>query len=101
MKSNNARRGGMASVQCIFLVGALVGATLFHVWQKVEMARVAGGIDAAHARVGQLRQERAKLLAAVAIKSNPAHVEQIAVEELGMVWPSRQSSGSLAHWGGE
>ena len=65
------------------------------------MARVAGGIDAAHARMGQLRQERAKLLAAVAIKSNPAHVERIAVEELGMVRPSRQSSGSLAHWGGE
>ena len=101
MKSNNARRGGMASVQCIFLVGALVGATLFHVWQKIEMARVAGGIDAAHARMGQLRQERAKLLAAVAIKSNPAHIEQIAVEELGMVRPTRQSSGSLAHWGGE
>ncbi|MBN62866.1 MAG: hypothetical protein CME20_16045 [Gemmatimonadetes bacterium] len=101
MKSKNARRGGMASVQCIFLVGALVGATLFHVWQKVEMARVAGGIDAAHARMGQLRQERAKLLAAVAIKSNPTHVEQIAVEELGMVRPSRQPSSHLAHWGGE
>ena len=90
----------MASVQCIFLVGALVGATLFHVWQKVEMAQGAGGSNDAHARMGQLRQERAKLLAAVAIKSNPAHVEQIAVEELGMVRPSRQSSGSLAHWGG-
>jgi hypothetical protein len=91
----------MASVQCIFLVGALVGATLFHVWQKVEMARVAGGIDAAHARIGQLRQERAKLLAAVAIKRNPVHLEQIAVEELGMVRPPRQPSSPLAHWRGE
>ena len=98
MKSKTARRGVMASVQCIFLVGALVGATLFHVWQKVEMAQVAGGINDAHARIGQLRQERAKLLAAVAIKRNPVHVEQIAVEELGMVRPSTQPRGPLAHW---
>ena len=100
MKNKNVRRGGMASVQCIFLVGALVGATLFHVWQKVEMTRVASGIDDAHVRIGQLRQERAKLLAAIAIKSNPVYVEQIAVEDLGMVRPSRQPSSPLAHWGG-
>ena len=100
MKNKNMRRGGMASVQCIFLVGALVGATLFRVWQKVEMTRVAGGIGDAHVRIGLLRQERAKLLAAIAIKSNPVYVEQIAMEDLGMVRPSGQPSSPLAHWGG-
>ena len=101
MSNKNARQGGISSVQCVFLVGALVGATLFHVWQKVEMARVAGGIGAAHVRMADLRAERSKLLAAVAIKKNPVFIEQMATRQLGMVYPLGRMDGALAHWEGD
>jgi hypothetical protein len=48
-----------------------------------------------------LGKERAKLLAAVAIKKNPAYIERLAVTELGMVHPLGGLGGSLAHWEGE
>ena len=82
-------------------MGALVGATLFHVWQKVEMARVAGGIGAAQVRMADLRAERSKLLAAVAIKKNPVFIEQMATRQLGMVYPLGRMDGALAHWEGD
>ena len=101
MKSKNARRGRISGVQCIFLVGTLVSAARFHVWQKVEMARVAGGIGAAQVRMADLRAERSKLLAAVAIKKNPVFIEQMATRQLGMVYPLGRMDGALAHWEGD
>lgn len=100
-KSKKPSQGGLSWVRCVLFVGVLVGATLFHVWQKVEMARVAGAIHTAQMRSVDLGKERAKLLAAVAIKKNPAYIERLAVTELGMVHPLGGMGGSLAHWGGE
>ncbi len=94
-KSKKTSNGGLSWARCV------VGATLFHVWQKVEMARVAGAIHTAQARSADLGKERAKLLAAVAIKKNPVYIEQVAVAELGMVHPLGGIGGALAHWEGE
>ena len=100
-KSKKPSQGGLSCAQCVLFVGVLVGGTLFHVWQKVEMARVASAIHTAQTRSVDLGKERAKLLAAVAIKKNPVHIERVAVAELGMVHPLAGKGGSLARWEGE
>ena len=99
-KSKKMPKGGLSGVRCVLFVGILVGATLFHVWQKVEMARVAGAIDDAKVRSAELDKERAKLLAAVAIKKNPDFIGQVAMDKLGMVHPLGEIGGALAHWEG-
>ena len=100
-KSKKPSQGGLSWAQCVLFVGVLVGGTLFHVWQKVEMARVASAIHTAQTRLIDLGQERAKLLAAVAIKKNLVYIERVAVAELGMVHPLGGIGGSLARWDGE
>ena len=100
-KSKKPSQGGLSCAQCVLFVGVLVGGTLFHVWQKVEMARVASAIHAAQTRSIDLGKERAKLLAAVAIKKNLVYIEGVAVAELGMVHPLGGIGGSLARWDGE
>ena len=100
-KSKKPSQGWLSWAQCVLFVGVLVGGTLFHVWQKVEMARVASAIHTAQTRSVDLGKERAKLLAAVAIKKNPVYIERVAVAELGMVHPPGGISGSLARWEGE
>ena len=77
-KSKKPSQGWLSWAQCVLFVGVLVGATLFHVWQKVEMARVASAIHTAQTRSVDLGKERAKLLAAVAIKKNPAIRSRLA-----------------------
>ena len=100
-KSKKPSQGGLSWAQCVLFVGVLVGGTLFHVWQKVEMARVASAIHTAQTRSIDLGKERAKLLAAVAIKKNLVYIEGVAVAELGMVHPLGGIGGSLARWDGE
>lgn len=99
-KSKKLQKGGISWMHCVLFVGVLVGATLFHVWQKVEMARVAGAISCAQVRLADLDKERAKLLAAVAIKKNPSYIEGVAVGQLGMIHPG-DIGGALAHWEGD
>ena len=101
MKSKKGRRGMISCIECIFLVGILVGATLFNVWQKVEMARVVGGIDAAEVRMAELGKNRTKLMAAIAVKKRPGTIEQVAIGQLGMVHPRANEEDLLAHWKGE
>ncbi len=98
MRSEKGRRGMISYIECIFLVGILVGATLFHVWQKVEMARVMGGIDVAQMRMAELGKNRTKLMAAIAVKKRPGTIEQVAIGQLGMVHPRANEEDLLAHW---
>ena len=97
-------RGGMSCVKCVLLIGMLAGAALFHVWQKVEMARVAGGISTAETQIVELDRKRTQLLAAIAVRKNSGFVEKVAFGQLGMVYPSKTVdglSGALAHWEGD
>ena len=100
-KGKKSPRRDFAGVRYVFFVGILVSATLFHVWQKVEMARVAGLINATQLRAEALGKEQVKLLAAVAIKKTPAFIERVAVEQIGMVRPKSVVGAPLAHWEGE
>ena len=97
-------KGGISCAKCVLLIGMLAGAALFHVWQKVEMARVAGGISTAEAHIVELDRERTKLLAAIAVRKNSGFVEKVAFGQLGMVYPSKtvdSMGGALAHWEGD
>ena len=97
-------KGGISCVKCVLLIGMLAGAALFHVWQKVEMAWVAGGISTAETQIVELDRERTKLLAAIAVRKNSGFVEKVAFGQLGMVYPAKTvdgMSGALAHWEGD
>ena len=97
-------RGGISCVKCVLLIGMLAGAALFHVWQKVEMARVAGGISTAETQIVELDRARTQLLAAISVWKNSGFVEKVAFGQLGMVYPSKtvdSMSGALAHWKGD
>ena len=97
-------RGGISCVKCVLLIVMLAGAALFHVWQKVEMARVAGGISTAETQIVELDRERTQLLAAISVRKNSGFVEKVAFGQLGMVYPSKTvdgMSGALAHWKGD
>lgn len=97
-------RGGISCAKCALLIGMLAGAALFHVWQKVEMARVSSGIITAEAQIVELDRERTKLLTAVLVRKNSGFVEKVAFGQLGMVYPSKTvdgMGGALAHWEGD
>ena len=97
-------KGGISCAKCVLLIGMLAGAALFHVWQKVEMSRVAGGISTAETQVVELDRERTKLLAAIAARKSSGFVEKVALGQLGMIYPSRTMDGmdgALAHWAGD
>lgn len=97
-------RGGVSCAKCVLLIGMLAGAALFHVWQKVEMARVVGGITTAETQIVELDRERAKLLTAILVQKNSGFVEKVALGQLGMVYPAEvtnRMAGALAHWEGD
>ena len=97
-------RSGISCAKYVLLIGMLAGAALFHVWQKVEMARVAGGIIAAETQRVELDRERTQLLAAISVRKNSGFVEKVAFGQLGMVYPLKTAdgtSGALAHWEGD
>lgn len=97
-------KGGISCAKYALLIGLLAGAALFHVWQKVEMARVAGGVSTAEARLVELDSARTQLLAAVAMRKSSGFVEKVAFGQLGMVYPAKAvdgMGGALAHWEGE
>ena len=98
-------KGGISCVKYVLLIGMLAGAALFHVWQKVEMARVVGGISTAETQIAELDRARAQLLAAIVVRKNSGFVEKVAFGQLGMVYPSQtidgMNNGALAHWEGD
>jgi hypothetical protein len=95
MTSKNARgNNGASCIRCFLLVGALVGATLFHVWQKVEMARVAGGVNTAQHQLVELGKQRSKLLAGIAILKKPDLIAQVAISQFGMIYPLGNPAGN-------
>ncbi len=66
------------------LLVLMVAVTLLYVWKKVELASVARQIDSHQVRSEQLREESARLTAAVVFKKKPGAIEQIARGQLGM-----------------
>ena len=97
-------KGGIFCAKYVLLIGILAGAALFHVWQKVEMARVAGGISTAETQIVELDRERTQLLAAISVRKSSGFVEKVAFGQLGMVYPSKtvdSMGGALAHWEGD
>ncbi len=97
-------KGGISCAKCVLLIGMMAGAALFHVWQKVEMARVVGSISTAEAQVAELGSARTQLLAAISGRKNSGFVEKVAFGQLGMVYPSQTIdgiNGALAHWEGD
>ena len=97
-------KGEIFCAKYVLLIGILAGAALFHVWQKVEMARVAGGISTAETQIVELDRERTQLLAAISVRKNSGFVEKVAFGQLGMVYPSKtvdSMGGALAHWEGD
>ena len=97
-------RDGISCAKCVLLIGMLAGAALFHVWQKVEMTRVTGGIMTAEAQIVELDRERTKLLTAILVRKNSGFVEKVAFGQLGMVYPTKTvdgMGGALAHWEGD
>ena len=97
-------KGGISCAKCVLLIGMLAGAALFHVWQKVEMAQVVGGISTAETQIVELDRERTKLLAAIAVRKNSGFIEKVAFGQIGMIYPSKTADGmdgALAHWEGD
>ena len=71
----------------IGLPALLVAATLLTVWKKVELANTLQQIDQDKARLSQLKEERARLTAAIVFRKNPGAIERIARGKLGMDYP--------------
>ncbi len=98
-------KGGVSCSKYVLLIGMLAGAALFHIWQKVEMARVIGGINIAETQIAELDQARTELLAAIVVRKNSGFIEKVAFGQLGMVYPSQTinglNNGALAHWEGD
>ena len=97
-------KGGISCAKYVLLIGILAGAALFHVWQKVEMAQVAGSISTAETQIVELDRERTQLLAAISVRKNSGFIERVAFGQLGMVYPSKtvdSMGGALAHWEGD
>ncbi len=97
-------KGGISCAKCVLLIGMLAGAALFHIWQKVEMARVAGDISTAETQIVELDSARTQLLAAISVRKNSGFVEKVAFGQLGMIYPSETvdgMDGALVHWEGD
>lgn len=90
---------GRAGRRQAFAVAALVTMATLYLWCKVEMAAAAEGMARCRSQLQALREERARLLAQVARQTEPTRIQRLALQELGMVYPSsvghleRESSG--------
>ncbi len=74
----------------LILVGALVGLTLLYLWKKVELARIAQRLVEIESEMVDLREEDARLRAAIDQYSKPGTIKRIAEEKLGMIYPTGQ-----------
>lgn len=77
-------RGRSSFSPFVGLLALLVAIPLLCVWEKVELTRVARVIERNEARIGELREERSKLMAAVVFQKKPGAIETVARGELGM-----------------
>lgn len=68
------------------LIFLLVGAMLFRVWQKVEMAHMDRQYDQAQRQLVTLAEERTRLVAGIAFKKKLEMIEHIAGGQIGMVY---------------
>lgn len=80
-------KGGAGRRQAL-TVAALVAMATLYLWCKVEMATAADGMVGARARIDSLSEERARLLAQVARQTRPTRIQKLALEELGMIYPT-------------
>ena len=71
----------------VLIVAGLVGATTSTVWVKVQISETAMGMARARDLSGTLREERAKLQAAVDLAQRPGVVRARATRDLQMVDP--------------
>ena len=87
-RKRSSRRPQAAHRRLASLLVLLVAVTLLYVWKKVELASVAREIDAHQVRSEELREERARLTAAVVFKKKPGAIERMARGQLGMEYPA-------------
>ncbi|MBT4504012.1 MAG: hypothetical protein HOC74_40150 [Gemmatimonadetes bacterium] len=89
VRSRPTRTRGRSSFSpFVGLLGLLVAIPLLCVWEKVELARAARAIERNEVRIGTLREERSKLMAAVVFQKKPGAIETVARGELGMEYPA-------------
>lgn len=74
----------------LILVVALVGFTLLYLWKKVELARIDQRLSEIGSEMGDLREEDARLRAAIEQYSKPGTIKKIAAEKLDMIYPTGQ-----------
>lgn len=79
----------------ILLVAGLVSATTGYVWVKVQISEAAMGLAQARSTAEGLREEHARLLAAVDMAQRPGIVRLRAGRELSMVDPGARSVADL------
>ena len=70
----------------IAIIFLLVGAMLFRVWQKVEVAHMDRQYDQAQHQLASLAEERTRLMAGIALMKNTGMIEHVAVGKIGMVY---------------
>ena len=70
----------------IAIIFLLVGAMLFRVWQKVEVAHMDRQYDQAQHQLAFLAEERTRLMAGIALMKNTGMIEHVAVGKIGMVY---------------
>jgi len=75
---------------CVLFLG--VSVTISYLALKVELADVAREAERCQARIAALKEERAKLNAAVVFRQKPGAIERIARGELGMEYPAGRLS---------
>ena len=63
---------------------------LFYFWQGVQVIRLGYDIDALQGEYQRVSTERDRLEVELASMKNLQLVEQVALEELGMVYPTRE-----------
>ena len=79
----------------VLVVAGLVSATTGYVWVKVQISEAAIGIAQAREAAVTLREEHAKLEAAVDMAQRPGLVRGRAVRELHMVDSTTQTMSEL------
>ena len=70
----------------IAIISLLVGAMLFRVWQKVEVAHLDRQYDQAQHQLVGLNEERTRLMAGIAFRKKLELIEHVAVGQMGMVY---------------
>lgn len=70
----------------IAIISLLVGAMLFRVWQKVEVAHMDRQYDQAQHQLVALNEERTRLMAGIAFRKKLELIEHVAVGQMGMVY---------------